>query len=157
MKTEIFKFSLMTISFLALISCERQAFNASLYEQPKMTSETKIPKGLNDFPEIAKENNKDRLIYILDSADCVYSAHVGIASAYTDVYAAYERLLQISSKEELIKLTKHKSRVVKQYAYMGLYKIDSTLAEEIYNEIKKDTTPLCTFDGCIRLTIRQTE
>ncbi len=105
---------------------------------------------LKDFPQIKNEKNIEKLIAFFDSANCVYSKGVGWGYRYSDIYANYERLTEIASRQELLNLTNHKNPTIRIYAYGALRKENKRLAKKAKKILLKDTSNVCYFRGCIR-------
>lgn len=111
-------------------------------------------RDLRDFPEIAKETNIDSLISGMIKNDCVYERAVGFGGNYTKEYACFERLSEILNEKELFELVKHPNANVRLYAYKALTNYKSEYLEEAKALLNLDTSSVCTFSGCIKMTMK---
>jgi len=146
---------IFTLGLLA-IACSNSP-EVVTYEDPQtgeMINDTLPFRDLRDFPEVAKETNIDSLITGMIQGDCVYESAVGFGGAYTKEYACFERLSELLSEKELFELVEHRNANVRLYAYKALTNEESEYLEEAKSRLKLDTSSVCTFSGCMQMTMK---
>lgn len=149
---------------LLILSCNNQSVLRTLEKKKtkdttilnfeKDTSTISTPsqfRDLRDFPAIAKEENIDSLISGMIKEDCVYESAIGFAGAYTEIYACFERLCELSSDKEMFELVKHSNTNVRLYALKGLIAKESPYTSKAKLLLNTDEEMVCIFNGCSML------
>lgn len=124
---------------------------AKRLKEIEQTSTISLPsqfRDLRDFPAIAKEENIDSLISGMIKEDCVYESAIGFAGAYTETYAYFERLCELSSDKEMFELVKHSNANVRLYALKGLIAKESSYTSKAKLLLNTDEEMVCIFSGC---------
>jgi len=125
------KFQFPAIVLLLLFSCRNEDKFAKLDESTPLPQN--LPISLVD--QIAMCNRVDGPV-------------VGIGAVKSEQYMRYE-LLSKFNEEKLIELTKHKSPVVKVYAFDALFQKNSSKIISIFDDHIADTTGFQELAGCI--------
>ncbi len=140
-----------------LAACNAQKKEKSVTERIDPFAITEGEENLeikqNEFPEIKSETNLDKLIVIIAKQNVVNEKFVGIAGTYTDVYAAFERMNEIASSDELFRLLDHASGAVRVYAYKCLQTREAGLSENAKVILEKSDMEVDWFSGCIRSVV----
>lgn len=122
-------------------------------DQLEANVQDETPRSLNDYPLIKHTSDTFILINSLAAYDCVHTSGIGITGEYSEQYARFERLTQLLTGEEWLDLIDHESAVVRLYAFQALEELHSDLLPQAQEQLKNDTTSVCYFSGCIRLTL----
>lgn len=88
------------------------------------------------------------LVDALAHYDRIESSHVGFAGAPSEVYAAFQKVQERASREELLSLLRHESPVVRGYIVQHII---SKTPEDIphLSSLIEDQSPVNTLDGCM--------
>lgn len=78
------------------------------------------------------------------------SAHTGYGGIKTDVYSAYEWMLNNLNVKEIFPLLKHDSAAVRIYAYKAIITKDSTLFDKAWQDLEGKNDTVITQSGCIQ-------
>jgi hypothetical protein len=141
--------------FCLACSCLRNntVHNQNNFVNVEFTAHDTTYRDLRDFPDVMLEKNINTLIKGLISKNCVYGKAVGFGGVYTKEYACFERLNELLNDKEMFALIDHLNPVVRIYAYNAL-KIDgSNYVAEANLKLKNDKTKVCSFEGCIKISI----
>jgi hypothetical protein len=141
---------------ISLFGCSTQkpepkvsmADSTSVQETPKSGSVT--IRNMDRFPDIKNQNNLNKIIRELETADCVDENGVGFAAEYTRTYALYERMGQLATEQQLFGLLKNKSAVVRVYAFRALAAMKYSSANAGKSILDSDTNHVCWFVGCVK-------
>ena len=82
---------------------------------------------------------------------CLNERGIGDCGTYTRPYAAYERLSQIASANELFELTKAFDPIIRIYSVRALKVKNDSLFKLAQKRLSKDTATVCWYSGCIKM------
>ncbi|MBL4755972.1 MAG: hypothetical protein JKY52_20565 [Flavobacteriales bacterium] len=136
---------------LGLISCGPEIYDDS--EAKADNSSDTIPLDLSYYPDIANRTNISQLTDEIEKVNCVYTQGIGWAGKYTRQYACYERLAEIATKDELLKLINHSNPAVRVYAFYILRSTYPTTAIESKETLLNDAEVVCFFSGCVQMKV----
>ncbi len=125
-----------------------QSDTLAVQEPPKSGSVT--IRSMDRFPDIKNQNNLNKIIRELETADCVDENGVGFAAEYTRTYALYERMGQLATEQQLFGLLKNKSAIVRVYAFRALAAMKYSSANAGKSILDSDTNHVCWFVGCVK-------
>lgn len=75
---------------------------------------------------------------------------VGIAGTLSKQYKRYEKLEQVATVDELIRISKnYKNAVARLYAFQALKRKGTTISKDLQEQFANDNTEVQTLNGCI--------
>lgn len=104
------------------------------------------------FLYIAKENNIQKLVTLIDRSDCVYIGGIGYTGDESEVYDSYQRLLEIAPDSLWVKLSFNKNPVLRVYALKALVTKNSSKLFEANDRLQKDKDTICYVAGDTRMS-----
>lgn len=99
--------------------------------------------------DLVYEMKLKEVLLILNNANSIDGAAVGIAGIRTPVYDSYEWLQNNAPDSVLIGLTGHRNPYKKTYAFMALCKRKSQSVRLLFYSNIHDTSNLNMIDGCL--------
>lgn len=152
----MYKIIFISLLIQFTIGCSTQKPEVQTPVSDTTASET-IPKpgsitirNMNRFPDIKNQNNLNKIVRELETAECVDENGVGFAAEYTRTYALYERMSQLATEQQLFGLLKNKSAVVRVYAFRALAAMKYSSANAGKAILDSDTNHVCWFVGCVK-------
>lgn len=91
----------------------------------------------------------DSLIEEMASYNKVHTKRIGRCGTKSIQYHRYERMLELATTEELIRLSKHKNNAVKSYVGWALVERDYHKVDELFKEYLKTKKKVKMQRGCI--------
>lgn len=91
-----------------------------------------------------------KLILLLNDSSDLQERHVGLAGTYSESYATYERLCEITADTTLLQLTYHSNPKIRVYAMWALSTKNKAMAMKELARLKKDHAKVSYFSGCIK-------
>lgn len=144
---DIMKPIITLVLFSLFLSCsetpEKIIFPAQIKNVP--VSETKYCP----YCYLGLITNPDKLIALLNDSNQVESSHLGAAGTYSETYATYERLQEISSDTTLRNYTSHPNPKVRIYAMWALAKKNKAMALQELPKHITDNSMVYYQSGCI--------
>jgi hypothetical protein len=104
------------------------------------------------YPWVARENDREALIAVMEGTDCAYFGGIGIAGEESEVYDCYKRLLAIAPDSMWLRLSHHTKPVVRMYAYRALQQKNSPDYGKVKRWLARDTATVCEQAGCTIMT-----
>jgi|JI10StandDraft_1071094.scaffolds.fasta_scaffold42390_3 hypothetical protein len=139
--------SVILLTLIFLFSCnevpEKTIFPSHIKNIP--VSETKYCP----YCYIGLITNPDKLIALLNDSNQVETSHLGAAGTYSETYATYERLKEISSDTTLRNYTSHANPKVRIYAMWALAKKNKAMALQELPKHITDNSMVYYQSGCM--------
>lgn len=136
----IIKFIFLSIAILAFSSCGEKSV-----ENYEVKSEPVIEK----FEPILVNDSLQPIIDSLASYNSVDDEGVGYGGIKSSTYKDFERLMEMSTNDELVRLTDHRVAAVRVYAFWALAKKKNPKVKDILANHLSDTSRFVYFSGCL--------
>ena len=104
-----------------------------------------------DETVIVPQNKNETVIDNIAEYNRVDGPFIGIGATKSKQYERFEAIVKYDEKK-LIELTKHKSPVVRVYAFNALFQKNYSKMFSIFEEHTNDTTEFVELSGCIGFT-----